>query len=98
MNSLLRLLCAGFLTVGALRAGAAGATNLGFDSTKIEAITGLKGMRNDAEGVFKITQPRKDLPIRVDGWTMPPFMGLTSWAAFKAGGRQPAMVMGDLVL
>ena len=48
--------------------------------------------------MFKVTSPRKDVPIEVEGWTMPPFMGLTSWAAFKAGGKAPAMVMGDLVL
>jgi hypothetical protein len=29
---------------------------------------------------------------------MPPFMGLTSWAAFTAAKDQPTMVMGDLVL
>src|SRR5215204_3811785 len=29
---------------------------------------------------------------------MPPFMGLTSWAAFTAGKEKEAMVMGDLVL
>ena len=29
---------------------------------------------------------------------MPPFMGLTSWAAFSEGKRNAAMVMGDLVL
>jgi len=34
----------------------------------------------------------------VDEWRMPPFMGLTSWAAFKTGKKEDAMVMGDLVL
>src|SRR5260370_1125601 len=29
---------------------------------------------------------------------MPPFMGLTSWAAFMTGMKGEAMVMGDLVL
>jgi hypothetical protein len=29
---------------------------------------------------------------------MPPFMGLTSWAAFTEGKEKDAMVMGDLVL
>ena len=29
---------------------------------------------------------------------MPPFMGLTSWAAFTAGKEKETMVMGDLVL
>ncbi|MEY4487675.1 MAG: hypothetical protein RIQ79_183 [Verrucomicrobiota bacterium] len=69
-----------------------------FDTASIETITGLKGTLNEAEGVFKVTAPRKDVKITVDAWHMPPFMGLTSWAAFKEGGKADAMVMGDLVL
>ena len=68
------------------------------DTSKIDEITGLKGTLNEAEGVFKITQPRVDVKVSVDGWQMPPFMGLTSWAAFTAGKEKAAMVMGDLVL
>jgi hypothetical protein len=68
------------------------------DGTKIEQLTGLKGTLNEAEGVFKVTSPRSDVKVSVDGWQMPPFMGLTSWAAFTDGKRAPAMVMGDLVL
>jgi len=75
--------------------GARGA-DLGFSSDRIEAITGLKGAANN--GVFKVTAPRNDLPIQVDGWKMPPFMGLASWAAFTAGKGADAMVMGDFVL
>src|SRR3954463_5651664 len=74
---------------------ACGAT---FDTAKIESVTGLKGTWNEAEGVFKVSQPRTDLPVTVDGWTMPPFMGLTSWAAFVKGGDAEVMVAGDLVL
>ena len=66
------------------------------DGPQLEQITGLKGTANAS--VFKVTAPRSDLPIRVDGWKMPPFMGLTSWAAFSPGGRAEAMVMGDFVL
>jgi fermentation-respiration switch protein FrsA (DUF1100 family) len=36
--------------------------------------------------------------VTVDGWKMPPFMGLTTWAAFTAGRKAEAMVAGDLVL
>jgi hypothetical protein len=68
------------------------------DSAKIEAATGLKGTFNEAEGVFKVSAPRTDVKIAVDGWQMPPFMGLTSWAAFMPGKSAEAMVMGDLVL
>ncbi|MDB6126325.1 MAG: hypothetical protein JWM35_221 [Verrucomicrobia bacterium] len=83
--------------VALLAANASSAADLGFDSSKIEAITGLKGATNEKEGVFKVTSPRKDVPVKVEGWSLPPFMGLTSWAAFKAGGKA-AMVMGDLVV
>ena len=68
------------------------------DTAKIEATTGLKGALNSEEGVFKVTSPRDDVKVSVDGWQMPPFMGLTSWAAFKGGMKEEAMVMGDLVL
>src|SRR5947207_5123991 len=67
------------------------------DSGKIDQITGLKGKLNEKEGVYKVTFPRNDVKVAVDGWTMPPFMGLGTWAAFietKSG----AMVMGDTVL
>ena len=68
------------------------------DTAKIETATGLKGTLNEAEGVFKVSAPRSDVKVSVDGWPMPPFMGLTSWAAFTEGKKAPAMVMGDLVL
>ena len=68
------------------------------DGAKIEQITGLKGTLNEAEGVFKVASRRGDLPVSVDGWKIPPFMGLTSWAAFMPGKGAEAMVMGDIVL
>lgn len=68
------------------------------DTAKIEQLTGLKGTLNKDEGVFKVTAPRTDVPVAIDGWKMPPFMGLTSWAAFKSGGKSEVMLMGDLVL
>lgn len=68
------------------------------DTARIEEITGLKGTFTDQEGVFKVTAPRADAKVAVDGWSMPPFMGLTSWAAFRAAQAGKSMVMGDLVL
>ena len=68
------------------------------DTNQIEKLTGLKGAWNEGEGVFKVTVPRTDVKVSVDGWTMPPFMGLTSWAGFVDGKKQETMVMGDLVL
>jgi hypothetical protein len=68
------------------------------DTTKIDSITGLKGKLNEKEGVYKVTFPRNDIRVAVDGWTMPPFMGLGTWAAFTQGAHTEAMVMGDTVL
>jgi Domain of Unknown Function (DUF1259) len=68
------------------------------DTARIDQITGLKGKFNEKEGVYKVTFPRSDVKIIVDGWTMPPFMGLGTWAAFIKGVHTEAMVMGDTVL
>lgn len=68
------------------------------DIAKIDNITGLKGKLNEKEGVYRVTFPRSDVKISVDGWTMPPFMGLGTWAAFTQGSHTGAMVMGDTVL
>src|SRR5947208_4125097 len=67
------------------------------DTAKIDNLTGLKGKLNEKEGVYKVTFPRDDVKIVVDGWTMPPFMGLGTWAAFTES-KNGAMVMGDTVL
>jgi hypothetical protein len=68
------------------------------DTAKIDNLTGLKGKFNEKEGVYRVTFPRNDVKVVVDGWTMPPFMGLGTWAAFTKGTQTEAMVMGDTVL
>jgi hypothetical protein len=70
----------------------------GLDGAKIDEITGLKGKLNEKEGVYRVTFPRADVKVAIDGWTMPPFMGLGTWAAFTLGSHTEAMVMGDTVL
>lgn len=82
----------------AANAGAALAQGQKLDTARIEEITGLKGTLIEEEGVFKVMSPRTDTKISVDGWKMPAFMGLTSWASFHASGPSKAMVMGDIVL
>src|SRR5918996_2078945 len=67
------------------------------NTAHIDELTGLKGKMNQKEGVYKVTFPRNDVKIVVDGWTMPPFMGLGTWAAFTPT-KDGAMVMGDTVL
>ena len=67
------------------------------DPAKIDQITGLKGKFNEKEAVYKVTFPRNDVKVVVNGWTMPPFMGLGTWGAFKET-QNGAMMMGDTVL
>ena len=68
------------------------------DTARIDELTGLKGKMNEKEGVYKISFPRNDVKVVVAGWTMPPFMGLGTWAAFTKGAHTEAMMMGDTVL
>jgi hypothetical protein len=65
------------------------------DITRIEQITGMKGVEKNGE--YKITVPQNDLKIVVDGFKITPPMGLGSWAAFTPCGDS-AMVMGDIIL
>jgi hypothetical protein len=76
---------------------AALAQGITLDTAAIEEATGLKGQLIPEDNVFKVTKPRTDVKIAVDQWTMPPFMGLGSWAAFTPahGG---AVMMGDTVV
>src|SRR5438093_770964 len=67
------------------------------DTARVDQITGLKGKMNEKEHVYKVTFPRDDVKVVVDGWTMLPFMGLGTWAAFTSR-KDGAMVMGDTVL
>jgi len=67
------------------------------NTARIDELTGLKGKMNEKEGVYKVTFTRGDVKVVVDGWNMPPVMGLGTWAAFTAT-KDGAMVMGDTVL
>lgn len=70
------------------------------DDKAVAEATGVEKPEASADGVVKASWPRKDVDVAIDGFKMPPFMGLTSWAAFAPGrqGVADAMVMGDLVL
>ena len=74
---------------------AAGAT---IDTAQIDQLTGLKGKLNEKEGAYKISFTREDVTVFVDGWKIPAFMGLSTWAAFTKATHSEAMVMGDTVL
>jgi Domain of Unknown Function (DUF1259) len=76
---------------------AAHAAEPALDIPSIESITGLGGVFNPIENVFKVSKPRTDIALSVDRWVLPPFMGLTSYAAFMPMAGE-TMVMGDTVL
>lgn len=48
--------------------------------------------------VCRVAFPRTDLTVSLKGATLPPAMGLTSWAAFGPAGGRGSIVMGDLAL
>ena len=68
------------------------------NTAKIDQLTGLKGRLSEKENAYKVTFPRNDVKVTVNGWTMAPFMGLGTRAAFTKGTHTEAMVMGDTVL
>lgn len=49
------------------------------------------------DGIVRLAFPRSDVPVTVDGVSLRPFAGLSSWAAF-APAPGGAMMMGDTVV
>jgi hypothetical protein len=92
-----RMVCGMVAVCTALAGAPALAAGAKLDGATIERITGLKGTYNAEENAFKVSFPRTDVKVSVAGWTMPPFMGLSPWAAFTPHGSG-AMVMGDMAL
>jgi len=77
----------------------AGALGSAIDPNAVASATG--GTPQVTGHIVKVSFPRTDMPFTIDNWTaMPPFMGLTSYAAFTPtiGQGDHVAVMGDLVL
>jgi hypothetical protein len=68
-----------------------------FNTAMIERVTGFKGVFNSKDNIYKISVPRNDLNIVVNGVKLTSAMGLTSWVAFKNTPDFTA-VKGNLVL
>jgi hypothetical protein len=64
----------------------------------IDQASGAKGVYTEAEDTYKVTFPRTDIKVTVEGRPMAPFLGFSSWAAFTPSGHGGLMVMGDIVL
>ena len=66
--------------------------------SSIDQATGAKGVYTEAEDTYKVTFPRTDVKVTVEGRAMAPFLGFSSWAAFTPNPHGGLMVMGDVVL
>src|SRR5262249_26822590 len=81
------------MMLGGVLARLAGAAN-----PDVDAIARVTGLQPEVKnGVARVSVPRSDLTVTVDGVRLQPFQGLTSWAAFTASGES-TVVMGDLTL
>jgi hypothetical protein len=71
-----------------------------FSKAQVDS-TGLNiefGKRGTVQGmVYKITYPRSDLKVMVNGFAVAPGLALTSWIGILSMGEE-SMMMGDLVL
>jgi hypothetical protein len=63
----------------------------------VEQAIGRAGTMQPGD-VYKVSFPRGDLAVTLDGVAIKPALALGSWAAFKAIGGGHVMTMGDLVL
>src|SRR5689334_22681797 len=66
------------------------------DWTKVGQALGKSGSVQPG-GVYKVSLPRSDLHVTLDGVALKPGFALGGWVAFEPMG-DGAMVMGDLVL
>jgi hypothetical protein len=64
----------------------------------IDQLTGAKGAYTAEEDVYRVSFPRSDLKIAIEGRQAHPFLGFSSWAAFTPSSHGGTMVMGDIVL
>jgi len=67
------------------------------DWKDVEAAIGHAGTLLPGD-VYKVSFPRGDLSVTLDGVAIKPALALGSWAAFKDIGGGHVMAMGDLVL
>jgi Domain of Unknown Function (DUF1259) len=67
------------------------------DWKDVEQAIGRTGYMQPGD-VYKVSFPRGDLTVTLDGVTIKPALALGSWAAFKDIGGGYVLTMGDLVL
>jgi hypothetical protein len=60
------------------------------DQQALEAAIGIAGVLSG--DVLKISVPRSDLRVTLDGFEIIPFMGLSSWVAFRKAAQQTTVL------
>lgn len=65
---------------------------------EIDRIIGAKGVFVPEEGVYKVVLPREAATIVLDYQTLPPTMGLNTWAAFSPAIHHGALLTGQFLL
>jgi hypothetical protein len=68
---------------------------LGLDTNAVAQALGYTGKVN--AGVYQVSVPRAD-PVRVDGMTIPPSMGVATAINFQPTGGNKAAITGDFVM
>lgn len=65
-----------------------------------EAVATILGKKGElsADGVYKVTFPRSDLKVTLEGAPVPTGMGLASWTALTRMPDGKYMVMGDTAM
>jgi uncharacterized protein YceK len=79
-------------TTGTSGSPAAAGAAAALDTHAIEEAIGLTGTTM-ADGAFRVTKPRGDLKVALDGFPITPRMGLVGWAAFRSHASG-AMMLG----
>lgn len=85
-----------FVFVAALTSVAQKANNKSAEWQAVEQAIGRAG-QVQSDGAYKVSFPRSDLKVTVEGVELKPALALGGWVAFSKPGGD-SMIMGDLVL
>lgn len=68
------------------------------DRHEIDQITGIKGTYVAEEGIYKLVLPNEAATVVLDYQTLPPTLGLNTWAAFSPAKHHTALLTGEFLL
>jgi len=68
------------------------------DRHEIDELTSVKGTYIAEEGVYKLVLPNEAATVVLDYQTLPPTLGLNTWAAFSPARHHTALLTGEVLL